>query len=79
MREQFGILPAVVFAAAILGALFSAVPAAAQAGKITGLVVDEVGDPVIGVNVIITGTVRGASTDVDGRYFILNVTRGPTA
>ena len=56
--------------------LLACVPASAQTGKITGIVVDEAGVPMIGVNVVIASTTRGASTDTDGRYFILNVEPG---
>jgi len=48
----------------------------AQSGKIEGRVVDQEGEPLIGVNVIVEGTTRGASTDLDGNYFILNVRPG---
>lgn len=48
-----------------------------QNGKITGLVVDgELGDGLIGVNVIIKGTGRGAATDLDGKFFISNLPTG---
>ena len=48
--------------------------ASAQSGKITGVVTDaETGLPLPGVNVVIEGTTRGSSTDLEGRYFILNV------
>ena len=36
----------------------------AQSGKIEGRVVDQEGEPLIGVNVIVEGTTRGASTDL---------------
>jgi TonB-linked SusC/RagA family outer membrane protein len=44
--------------------------AASQAGKLTvsGKVVDENGEPLIGVSVIVKGTATGASTDIDGNY-----------
>jgi outer membrane receptor protein involved in Fe transport len=48
----------------------------AQSGKIEGRVVDQDGEPLIGVNVVVEGTTRGASTDLDGFYFILNVRPG---
>ncbi len=48
----------------------------AQSGKITGVVADNDGEPMVGVNVVVEGTLRGASTDVDGRYFILNIEPG---
>ena len=62
--------------ATVLFALVGAAPTWAQSGKITGQVIDEDGAPMIGVNVVITGTARGSATDVEGRYFILNVTPG---
>ncbi|MFZ5515987.1 MAG: TonB-dependent receptor [Candidatus Zhuqueibacterota bacterium] len=46
-------------------------------GKISGLVVDaESGDPLPGANVIIDGTMMGASTTLDGYYYIINVPPG---
>ncbi len=51
-------------------------PAVAQSGKVTGLVTDDVGEALFGANVIITGTGRGSATEIDGRYFILNVAPG---
>lgn len=35
---------------------------------VTGTVTDEAGQPLIGVNIIIKGTVRGTITDVDGNF-----------
>lgn len=49
----------------------------AQSGKITGIVTDATtGETLIGVNVILEGTVFGAATDLDGFFVILNVTPG---
>jgi outer membrane receptor protein involved in Fe transport len=46
-------------------------------GKITGRVVDkESKEPLIGVNILLEGTTIGASTDIDGKYLILNVPAG---
>jgi hypothetical protein len=46
-------------------------------GRISGIVVDsETGNPVIGANVIIEGTMRGAAADIEGKYTILNVEPG---
>ena len=46
-------------------------------GKIAGTVKDqETGDPLPGANVIIEGTNRGAATDPEGRFLIINVTPG---
>ncbi len=46
-------------------------------GKISGKVVDEeTGENLIGVNIIILNTPFGAASDIDGNYFILNITPG---
>lgn len=41
-----------------------------QAGNVKGRVVDINGEPIIGANVIVVGTSRGAITDIDGNCFI---------
>ena len=65
--------------AVLLFALLTASGAFAQ-GKIAGSVHDaETGEPLIGVNVVIEGTVQGSSTDADGYYVILNVRPGEYA
>ncbi len=54
--------------------------AAAQTGKISGVVTDAAsGEPMPGVNVVIAGTTTGSATDAEGRYFILNITPGSYA
>ena len=46
-------------------------------GKISGKVLDaDTGEPLIGANIIILNTNLGAATDIDGNYFILNITPG---
>lgn len=51
--------------------------AAPQNGKsVSGTVVDEKGNPVIGASVIVKGTQKGAVTDADGRYVLLGVGSG---
>jgi len=46
-------------------------------GTITGKVVDaETGDPLVGANVYIKGTIHGDATDVDGDYKIIYVPEG---
>jgi protocatechuate 3,4-dioxygenase beta subunit len=58
---------------ALLAALAASGPAAAQTGKLSGRVTDGAGQPIPGANVVLDGTTTGAATDVDGRYFILNI------
>lgn len=57
-------------------ALFSCSLAFAQQ-KITGTVVDELGEPLAGVNIVEKGTTNGCLTDIDGN-FSLNVATGKT-
>jgi outer membrane receptor protein involved in Fe transport len=46
-------------------------------GKIAGVVVDKAtGELLPGVNVIVSGTFLGASTDIDGTFFIIQVPAG---
>ena len=46
-------------------------------GKIRGKVKDAVsGEPLPGANIVIEGTNMGAATDINGEYFILNVSPG---
>lgn len=50
---------------------------AQNTGKIVGTVVDaETGETLIGVNVVIEGTIKGTATDIDGNYTIRNVSVG---
>jgi len=57
--------------------LAMALPAAAQTGRITGVVTDRAsGAPLAGAQVLIEGTGRGVLTQENGRYFIINVQPG---
>ena len=50
---------------------------AGQTGKIAGRVTDSgSGEPLVGCNVLISGTSSGAATDANGEYFIINLTPG---
>ena len=42
----------------------------AQTQKITGTVVDEFGDPIIGANIRVVGTSTGTVTDIDGKFAV---------
>ena len=44
-----------------------------QGKKVTGVVVDATGEPVIGANVVVKGTTNGTITDFDGNYTIEGV------
>lgn len=41
-----------------------------QSREVTGQVLDETGEPMIGVSVLVKGTTTGAITDLDGRFRI---------
>ncbi len=49
----------------------------AQTQKITGTVVDDLGEPVTGANIRVKGTTRGTITDLDGK-FSLDAANGET-
>lgn len=54
--------------------MFSIVCFAGNTGKISGKVTDKAnGEPLVGANVFIQGLNTGASTDLNGEYFILNI------
>lgn len=78
MKVKFDVLAA---ACLLLGTLasffFTGAVWAGTTGKIAGKVSDgRTKEALIGVNVIIEGTVLGAATDLDGSYAILNVPPG---
>ena len=61
----------------IIPALFIGILFAGTTGKIAGKVTDaSTGEPLAGANVMIPGTVFGASTDEVGDYFIINIPPG---
>lgn len=67
----------IVFTVAIFCSLSSASDAQSNAGTIAGKVVDaKTGETVIGANIAITGTTKGAATDLDGNYTIRGLESG---
>ena len=65
MKERVLMLFACLFASVMM--------AVAQNIRVTGVVVDETGEPVIGASVLVDGTNRGAVTNIDGEFTIENV------
>ena len=66
-----------IYAFLVCVCIFGSSLKAGTTGKITGIVQDaSTEEPLIGANIIIEGTPIGAATDVDGRYFILNIPPG---
>ncbi len=57
--------------------ILSVATAAAQTGAVTGRVVDaRSGEALPGVNVVVQGTLRGAATDVNGKFTITGIRPG---
>ena len=72
MRNHHFLVLAVYF---VVGVLFR--PTFSAGATIQGHVKDsKTGEPLVGANVLIIGTVLGASTDLNGKYVILNVPKG---
>ena len=55
----------------IIPSVFLSLQTRAQQKTVSGTVVDEKGQPLPGVNIVVVRTHRGASTDFDGRFSIL--------
>jgi outer membrane receptor protein involved in Fe transport len=68
-------------AAALVMAVMLHIPAAQSGttGKLTGIVRNEKGEPVVGANVRITGLRIGALSDDEGRYLMIGVPAGEYA
>ena len=59
----------------LLALLFSmlTVVTFAQSKTISGTIIDPLGDPIIGANVTVDGTINGTITDLDGKFTLSNV------
>jgi len=71
-RVEEATVPRTIFGLACL-CLIPMAALAQTTGKISGIILDDKKQPVIGANVMLEGTTLGASTDVEGKYFIINV------
>ena len=56
------------FLVAMVAGIFMSVSVFAQDLPVTGTVIDDFGEPVLGANVVIKGTANGATTDLDGNF-----------
>ena len=64
----------------ILSVFVSASFAQSGVGKLAGKVLDaDTKEPLIGANIVVLETQTGAATDINGEYFILNITPGTYA
>lgn len=74
---RFNSLPGAVILIAVLLALAGSPAVAQQMGTVQGIIVDGMtNQPLPGAQVIISGTSRGAYTNAQGRYLILNAPAG---
>ena len=61
----------------LLTVFVSAANAQSGVGKLNGKVIDaDTKEPLIGANIVVLETQAGAATDVDGNYYILNISPG---
>ena len=79
MKKQLALLAALAIACGAPAGMTSlpstGFTAEAQASKVSGVIRDAQGEPLIGATVKVKGTNRGTATDVDGKYSI-NANRG---
>ena len=69
--------PKALLATLLLLCVGATIAYGATTGAISGVITDtQTGEPVVGATVMVLGTSLGASTDVDGRYTIINVPVG---
>lgn len=59
-----------------LAVFFSVIDAAAQHGSIQGTILDDSGEPVMDVNVVIPALQKGTVTDWEGNYMLRNIPAG---
>jgi outer membrane receptor protein involved in Fe transport len=73
-RRRIGMKPRALLATLMFLFVGATLSWGATTGSISGVITDaQSGEPVVGVTVMVMGTSLGASTDVDGRYMIINV------
>ena len=80
MKKQLALLAALAIAGGVPVGMTSSqtatgFTAVAQTNKVSGVIRDAQGEPLIGATVKVKGTNRGTATDVDGKYSI-NANRG---
>ena len=77
MRKSWVLIPALFITIFLVLGGFNSNLYAGVTGKISGVVKDAgTGEPLAGANIVIVGTTMGASTDISGRYFVINVPVG---
>ena len=65
------------FSVFVLITIFGTYIYAGTTGKIAGKIIDKnTGESLLGANIILLGTTLGASADMDGNYFVINIPPG---
>ncbi|MBO3699173.1 TonB-dependent receptor [Roseivirga sp. E12] len=59
-----------------LGLLFLGFQAIAQSGQVTGTIVDETGEPLMGANVLLVEASQGSATNKLGKFYLENIDSG---
>lgn len=74
MKRFYALLGALLLTCGLTGVTAYASPepqqTTAQAGIVTGTVVDEAGEPIIGASIVVIGTTRGTATDISGKFSV---------
>ena len=60
----------------ILFVFMQTVAFAQSTGSVSGVILDQQGNPLPGVNVMLENTTIGSSSDIDGKYYIPNIPEG---
>lgn len=71
-----GMFPKLLFV--VLFSMATTTVALAQSKTVTGTVVDNTGEPIIGASVIVDGSTNGTITDFDGNFSLANVANNAT-
>lgn len=78
MKNQSKRAPSYRLLSVLTLVLFFSVSALAQQITIKGNVKEASGEPIIGANVLVTGTTNGTITDLDGNFEVYNVDENAT-
>jgi outer membrane receptor protein involved in Fe transport len=75
MKRKIKYIPFFIYLV-VLCLAFSSSLISGTTGKLSGRILDKNKSPVIGANIIVTGTQLGSNTDIEGYYAIINIPPG---
>lgn len=73
MEKKFYLICQKIYLAGILLVTLTSLIAQTSQNQITGTVTDALGEPLIGVNIVVQGTAIGSATDFDGSFSLTGV------